>query len=87
LSVGTLVLAGGVFGFLLGQRSVASESDLIERAAADHVARGGERLDCVGLPGQGGVWIMVRCGSGAEASLYAFDHAGRQVPVPAGPDA
>lgn len=88
MSVATLVLAGGAFGYLLGKQAQVSESDLITRAALDYVERtGGQALDCVGLPGQGDVWIVVRC-AGAEANrVYAFDRSGRRVAPPEGPDA
>ena len=71
LPFGALVVVTAVVAFAAGwQVRGITETEVIERMAARHVAGGGRAADCVAVPGKGRVWIEVRCG----AVVY---HAGR----------
>ena len=72
-----LALVAGITGFVLGQRTGPSESDVIEHAADLFVAETGRsRSACLAVPGSDPVWVAVHCGSGPDARHYFFDRAG-----------
>lgn len=77
-----LVLCAGVLGFVLGRNGQAGDEGVaVSRVAALYVAQtGGQAGDCVGVPGQGEVWVRVTCG----ARLYIVDRSGR-ITTPQGP--
>ncbi len=74
-----LSLGAGVLGYVNGNRV----ADLSETDAINVYARlyaqdtGGALTDCVAVPGQGRVWLIVRCGSGREARRYSVARDGR----------
>lgn len=72
-----LCLVAACLGLLAGLNATPREGDVIEAAARAYVAEtGGTAEECVGLPGKGAIWIVVRCGAGAEAEVYRFDRSG-----------
>jgi hypothetical protein len=78
---GLLVLALGV-GLIWGLRSQPpTETEVIDRAAADYVAEtGGVRTDCAARPAGGaGIWLVVICADGRWARAY--DRQGRVMDV------
>ncbi|KNG93957.1 hypothetical protein [Pseudaestuariivita atlantica] len=81
-----LVVATGVMAFVAGwQARGVTETDVIERYTARYVADGGSATDCIAVPGEGRVWIEVRCG----AIVYHASRFGRLLKVerPGGPEA
>ena len=57
-----------------------SETQVINAGASVWVAEtGGALTDCVGLPGDAGVWIEVRCSDGAQDRTYLFDKRGTRL--------
>lgn len=83
LPLAALLALAGAFGLYLGVASAPiSESDIIERYAAEYVdSTGGDRLDCYGVPsGVEGVRLMVICeAEGSEAWFAAVDARGARV--------
>lgn len=83
LPLAAILTLAGAFGLYLGVASAPlSESEIIERHAADYVAQtGGERTDCYGVPaGVEGVRLIVICeAEGSEAWFRAVDARGEQV--------
>lgn len=74
---GWLCLCAAAVGLWLGARPGITETQVIEAGAALYVAEtGGSRTDCVGVPGEGAVWIVVRCGESGELRTYLFDRGG-----------
>jgi hypothetical protein len=54
-----------------------TETDVIDAGAALYEAEtGGARTECVGVPGQRRVWIIVRCGENEGVRTYLFDRDG-----------
>lgn len=73
------VVAAGA-GFLAGANAGVTETDVINTGAALYEGEtGGSRLDCLGVPGTGAVWIEVRCGDGADIRTYLFDEKGMRL--------
>jgi len=71
-----LVAAGA--GWLAGNsRANLSETDAIEAVAARWLALGGRAADCAAVPGQGVVWLIVRCTNGDAAAEWRVDRSGR----------
>lgn len=83
VSTGALALGAGVLGFIAGKNwQERDESAVIPAVAALYVAETGHTAsDCVGVPGQGDVWVRVTCG----ALVYLVDHRGR-IARPEGPE-
>ena len=83
LPLAALLALAGAFGLWLGVAwAPPSESEIIERWAAEYVATtGGDRLDCYGVPsGVDGVRLMVICeAEGSEAWFVAVDARGARV--------
>lgn len=81
-----MLVVAGVLGLWLGRSTAPlSESEIIERHAAEYVAEtGGARTDCYGVPaGVEGVRMIVICeAEGREAWFRALDARG----VPVDPD-
>lgn len=82
--VGLLILGMALVGLRWGRMAATvTETDVINHYAAQYVAEGPEsaRLtDCVAVPGTiDPVWIVVRCGEGAEARHFPVDRRGRLV--------
>ena len=86
LTVVVLCAVAAAVGFWLGQSPRAvSETDAINGAAARYVAdTGGDPSDCVAIPGEGAVWIIVNCGSASSVAQYYLDRSG-QLMRPPGP--
>ncbi len=81
-----LVVVTGVIAFVAGwQARGITETDVIEGMAARYEAQGGDASACVAVPGEGRVWIEVRCGS----TVYYASRFGRLLSVsnPEGPEA
>lgn len=55
------------------------ETRVIKAVADEHVAAGGRAEDCTARPGAAPVWVVVRCGEGAEARVVAFNRLGFRV--------
>lgn len=67
-------------GVFLGTRPLVTETQVIEAGAAMYVKEtGGTARDCIGVPGNGQVWIEVRCGESSELRTYLFDRGGRLI--------
>lgn len=83
LPLAALLALAGAFGFYLGVASAPlTESEIIERYAAEYVAEtGGARTDCYGVPsGVDGVRLVVICeAEGSEAWFRAVDARGEWV--------
>jgi hypothetical protein len=83
LPLAALLALSGAVGLYLGiAYAPVSESEIIERYAADYVAEtGGDRLDCYGVPsGVEGVRLMVICeAEGSEAWFRAVGARGERV--------
>lgn len=83
LPLAAILAAAGMFGLYLGLASAPlTESEIIERHAADYVAQtGGERTDCYAVPaGVEGVRMIVICeAEGSEAWFRAVDARGEPV--------
>lgn len=74
---GWLCLFAAAVGLWLGARPDITETQAIEAGAALYVAEtGGSRTNCVGVPGEGPVWIVVRCGESGVVRTYLFDRGG-----------
>ncbi|MXQ07789.1 hypothetical protein GQ651_08010 [Alphaproteobacteria bacterium GH1-50] len=86
--VGLLLVIAGSLGFIAGQNALPTETAVIE-AGADLFAEqtGGARTACVGRPGEGEVWIIVRCDDGVAARTYLFNRQGRLLAFEGGPRA
>ena len=77
---GALCLVAAVLGLAAGQRGMPSETQVIEAGAAIYVSEtSGLATDCVGLPGEGDVWISVICGDGEDRRTYLFDRRGGRI--------
>ena len=77
LVTGALCLTAGVLGFTAGRGAGPPDaSEAIRRVAAE---TGAAAEDCVGTPGAGEVWIVVRCGD----AVVRLDRRGRAVAAPA----
>ncbi|OAN75880.1 hypothetical protein A8B78_15700 [Jannaschia sp. EhC01] len=83
LPLALILTLAGVVGLYLGVASAPlSESEIIERHAADYVAQtGGARTDCYAVPaGVEGVRMIVICeAEGSEAWFVAVDERGEPV--------
>ena len=78
--IGTLAVVAAVLGLAAGQNGQVTETQVIDAGAALYAAEtGGKRMDCVGLPGRGEVWIEVRCGDVGAIITYLFDERGRRL--------
>lgn len=75
ITTASLVVLAALGGFWLGQRQVTLDaSGVIEAVADAHVAaHGGDRIECVGWPGDERAVFFVRCAT----SLYAVDRWGQ----------
>lgn len=81
-----LALAAGGLGLVAGYNSPVSETDVINAGAVRYVREtGGDAIDCVGLPGEGRIWIEVRCGDGDRFRAYLFNDQGELVSTPKEP--
>lgn len=79
-----LVVVSGIVAFVAGwQARGITETEVIERFAAQHVAGGGTVSECLAVPGKGRVWIEVRC----AGTVYHASRFGRLIRVdrPGGP--
>ncbi|MGR3824709.1 MAG: hypothetical protein ACU0A5_19265 [Salipiger marinus] len=64
-------------GLRAGQHAAQlGESDAMAPYVARHVQEGGARTDCSGRPGQGPVWIVLRCEGAAGGAVYDIDRRG-----------
>ena len=81
LVTGALCLTAGVLGFTAGRGAGPPDAgEAIRRVAAEMAAETGAAAeDCVGTPGAGEVWIVVRCGD----AVVRLDRRGRAVAAPA----
>lgn len=83
LPVAAILAIAGALGLWLGVASAPlTESEIIERHAADYVAEtGGDRTDCYAIPsGVEGVRMIVICeAEGSEAWFRAVDARGEPV--------
>lgn len=83
LPLAAVLALAGAFGLWLGVASAPlTESEIIERHAAEYVAEtGGERTDCYAVPaGVEGVRMIVICeAEGSEAWFRAVDARGEPV--------
>lgn len=82
--VAGLSLCASVLGFVTG-RDVASlsETEAVRAYAAVYAREtGGAVTDCLGMPGVGDVWLIVRCGTGARVMVF---HVGATGGLVAGP--
>ncbi len=75
--VALVVVAGALLAFRYGWiRANMTETAAIEAYAARYVAEtGAPAADCVARPGAR-VWLVIRCGSGAEARVYRVNRFG-----------
>jgi hypothetical protein len=74
---GWLCLLAGAAGLWAGFGEPPTETDIISAGAALYVAEtGGSEAECVGTPGEGPVWIVVRCGETDALRTYLFDRGG-----------
>ena len=75
LVTGAMALAAAALGFAAGDRHGPPDAgDAIRRIADRHAAEtGGTAGTCLGVPGDGAVWIEVRCGG----LTYRLDRRGR----------
>lgn len=82
ITTAALTVIAGAFGFWLGLRwEPLDETQVISRVIDFHVAQtGGAASDCVAIPGNGEVWLLVQCG----AVSYSVDSLGRLM-APMGP--
>lgn len=76
-----VVLAGAALALLLGGRAATTtETDAIERVAAQYLEEGGAaRTDCRARPAQSeGLWLVVICeDAGGRGAEYFVDRFGR----------
>lgn len=80
-----LCAVAAVLGVVAGLNARPSETEVITSAAAAYRAETGRpKTDCAGTPGQGAVWIVVRCGDAGDLAVYRFDRRGAL--IAAGPD-
>ncbi len=85
---GTLCIVAAAIGFAAGQRGLPSETDVINAGVALYLGEtGGSASECVGIPGDGEVWISVVCGDGAVERAYLFDRRGRRLDAERSPKA
>ena len=87
VSAGVLAILAAGIGFTLGQRQTTlTETDVITGYAARYVAEtGGEPIDCAAVPGQGAVWLVIRCGrQGLSGRVFEVDREGRLVSASVG---
>ena len=81
-----LALGAGALGVAFGVNATVTESDIINAGAALFVSEtGGNLTECLGIPGQGEVWIEVRCGDGDGFRAYFFDERGNRLSQPEEP--
>ncbi|WP_102107883.1 hypothetical protein [Oceaniglobus roseus] len=88
--IAILCLAAGVLGYSRGRDVAAlTETDVLQAYAEVYASEtGGRHVECLGVPGEGKVWIVVRCGSGADQRIYSVGRDGGLVnPLGKGPDA
>ncbi|WP_413719273.1 hypothetical protein [Silicimonas sp. MF1-12-2] len=72
-----LCCVAAVLGVWAGIRPAITETQVIEAGAGLYAEEtGGSRADCVGIPGEGRVWIVVRCGASGKVRTYLFDRGG-----------
>lgn len=84
--MGVLAAVAAVLGVVAGSNATITETDVINAGAALYVAETGAAVtDCVGLPGDGIVWITVRCGDEAGMRAYLFDDRGNRLTPPEEP--
>ncbi|TRD21494.1 hypothetical protein [Palleronia caenipelagi] len=80
LPVALLCLVAGVMGLRAGLSQEPDASVAIARVAASYAQThpGARPEDCVAVPGQGEVWLLVTCTqtSGAEPVRYSLDANG-----------
>lgn len=87
LAIITLLGAGMVFRASWKAANL-TETDVINAYADRYVAEvagRASRSDCAAVPGQGAVWLIVRCGSGDTARTYPVDRSGALVDLPREP--
>ncbi|WP_099826729.1 hypothetical protein [Oceaniglobus indicus] len=86
--IAMLTLGAAVLGFSLGRDAAEmTETQVISVYAKRYAAETGRPLtDCIAVPGQGRVWLVVRCGSGERQRVYPVARDGRLAPT-ALPDA
>ncbi|WP_126623182.1 hypothetical protein [Oceaniglobus ichthyenteri] len=84
-----LSLCAGVLGFSLGRDIAAlSETEAIAAYATIYAQdTGGDISDCAAIPGNGAVWLIVRCGTGAAFRSYRVARDGGLVKGGGGPSA
>lgn len=79
------LLALGALGIALalllgGRAATTTETEVIERVAALHVAAGGARSDCRAVPAQSeGLWLVVTCEGADRGTEYFIDRFGAVV--------
>jgi len=77
---GTLCIIAAAIGFSAGQRGMPSETDVINAGVTLYLSEtDGSAEDCVGIPGDGEVWISVLCSDAVEERTYLFDRWGRRL--------
>ena len=80
LVTGALCLVAAGLRYSAGQRGLPSETAIINAGAALYVSEtGGSRAECIGVPGEGVVWISVVCGDGSDRRAYLFDRRGKRL--------
>ena len=85
-----LCLVAGLLGYASGRDiSTLTETEVLQAYAEIYAAEtGGRHVDCLGVPGTGDVWIVVRCGDGADTRVYPVGRDGGLVtPAPGAPEA
>ena len=82
LPLGALVCVGGLLGYRYGWIAAnMTETAAIEAYAARYMEEtGAPAAECSATPGED-VWLVVRCGSGAQGRVYRVNRFGGLVGV------
>ncbi|WOI54908.1 hypothetical protein [Palleronia sp. LCG004] len=80
LSLGAVIVTAAVMGFVVGLRAITLDESEVLMSYAERYAEetGGSIGDCVGLPGDGDVWMRVAC-LGDPPRVYGISRFGFEV--------